>query len=88
MVRRRNAPDWSAERAAHRHPGQSGGVRRLARRGRRSDDPVLRPLRRAARGSDRSVAVAAVRGDDSRRRDLRARLGRRQGPGVHALQGG
>ena len=34
-----------------------------------------------------SVGVAAVRGDDPRRRDLRARLGRRQGPGVHAPQG-
>ena len=34
------------------------------------------------------VGVAAVRGDDPRRRDLRARLGRRQGPGLHALQGG
>ena len=31
--------------------------------------------------------VAAVRGDDARRRDLRPRLRRRQGPGVHALQG-
>ena len=35
----------------------------------------------------RAVGVAAVRGDRPRRRDLRARLGRRQGPGLHALQG-
>ena len=33
------------------------------------------------------VDVAAVRGDGARRRDLRARRRRRQGPGVHALQG-
>ena len=31
---------------------------------------------------------AAVRGDGARRRDLRARRRRRQGPGVHAHQGG
>ena len=35
-----------------------------------------------------ALGVAAVRGDHPRRRDLRARIGRRQGPGVHALQGG
>ena len=34
-----------------------------------------------------SVGVAAVRGDRPRRRDLRARRRRRQGPGLHALQG-
>ena len=53
----------------------------------RADDPVLRPLRRAAGRSGRTLGLAAVRGDRPRRRDLRARLGRRQGPGVHALQG-
>ena len=58
----------------------------LARRG-RADGPLLRPLRRAAGRSARSVEVAAVRGHRPRRRDLRARRGRRQGPGVHALQG-
>ena len=54
---------------------------------RRADDPVLRPLRRAAGRSARAVGVAAVRGDDPRRRDLRPRRRRRQGPGLHALQG-
>ena len=34
-----------------------------------------------------SVGVAAVRGHRARRRDLRARRRRRQGPGVHALEG-
>ena len=34
-----------------------------------------------------SLGLAAVRGDGARRRDLRARVGRRQGAGVHALQG-
>ena len=52
-----------------------------------ADDPVLRALRRAARGPARSVGIPAIRGDGSRRRDLRARLGRRQGPDLHALQG-
>ncbi len=53
----------------------------------RADDPLLRPLRRAARGPARAVGVAALRGDRARRRDLRARRGRRQGAGLHALQG-
>ena len=70
-----------------RHAGQSGRLRRLAGRARRADDPVLRPLRRAAGRSARAVGVAALRGDDPRRRDLRPRLGRRQGPGLHAPQG-
>ena len=35
----------------------------------------------------RSLGVAAVRGDRARRRDVRARRRRRQGPGVHAPQG-
>ena len=70
-----------------RHARQPGRLRRLARRARRADDPLLRPLRRAAGRSAEPVGVAAVRGDDPRRRDLRARLGRRQGPGLHALQG-
>ena len=69
-------------------PGPSHRLRRVARRRGRADDPLLRPLRRAAGRSGQPVDLAAVRGDDSRRRDLRARLGRRQGPGVHALQGG
>ena len=34
-----------------------------------------------------SVGLAALRGDRPRRRDLRARRGRRQGPDLHALQG-
>ena len=68
-------------------PGNPGRLRRLARRAGRADDPLLRPLRRAAGRSARPVGVAAVRGDRPRRRDLRARLGRRQGPGLHALQG-
>ncbi len=87
VVRRRDAPHRHAERPAHRDAGQSGRLRRLARRAGRADDPLLRPLRRAAGRSAQPVAVAAVRGDDPRRRDLRARLGRRQGPGLHALQG-
>ena len=68
-------------------PGNPGRLRRLARRAGRADDPLLRPLRRAAGRSARPVGLAAVRGDRARRRDLRARLRRRQGPGVHALQG-
>ena len=88
VVRRRDAAHRPAERPADRHAGQSGRLRRLAGRAGRADDPLLRPLRRAAGRSARPVGVAAVRGDDPRRRDLRARLGRRQGPGVHALQGG
>ena len=87
LVRGRNAPHRPAERPAHRDARQSGRLRRLARRARRADDPVLRALRRAAGRSAEPVGIAALRGDDSRRRDLRARLGRRQGPGVHALQG-
>ena len=71
-----------------RDAGQSRRLRRLAGRAGRADDSLLRPLRRAAGRSARPVGIAAVRGDDSRRRDLRARLGRRQGPGLHALQGG
>ena len=58
----------------------------LGRR-RGADDSLLRPLRRAAGRSRRPVGVAAVRGHRARRRDLRARLGRRQGAGLHALQG-
>ena len=85
---RRDAADRPAERPARRDARASGRLRRVARRAGRADDPVLRPLRRAAGRSAEPVDVAAVRGDDSRRRDLRARLGRRQGPGVHALQGG
>ena len=77
----------TAERPADRDARPSGRLRRLAGRGRRADDPVLRPLRRAARRSARSLGVAAFRGDGARRRDLRARRGRRQGPGLHALQG-
>ena len=34
------------------------------------------------------MGIAAVRGDDPRRRDLRARIGRRQGSGLHAPEGG
>ena len=86
-TRRRDAPHRAAERAADRDARQSGRLRRLARRRGRADDPVLRPLRRAAGRSARAVGIAAVRGDRARRRDLRARLGRRQGPGLHALQG-
>ena len=77
----------AAELPARRDAGPSRCLRRMAWRRRRADDPVLRPLRRAAGRSAAPVDVAAVRGDDSRRRNLRARIGRRQGPGVHALQG-
>ena len=86
-TRRRDAPHRPAERPADRDARQSRRLRRLARRPGRADDPVLRALRRAAGRSARAVGVAAVRGDRSRRRDLRARRGRRQGPGLHALQG-
>ena len=68
-------------------PGIPGRLRRLARRAGCADDPLLRPLRRAAGRSARPVGLAAVRGHRPRRRDLRARLRRRQGAGVHALQG-
>ena len=68
-------------------PGNPGRLRRLARRPGRADDPLLRPLRRAAGRSARALGVAAVRGDRPRRRDLRARRRRRQGAGLHALQG-
>ena len=76
-----------AERPADRDARPSRRLRRLARRAGRADDPLLRPLRRAAGRSARPVGIAAVRGDGARRRDLRARLRRRQGPGLHALQG-
>ena len=66
---------------------QPGGLRRLAARGRGADHPLLRPLRRAAGRSAGAVGVAAVRGHGARGRDLRARRRRRQGAGVHALQG-
>ena len=88
LVRRRDAADWPAERQADRDAGQSGRVRRLAGRAGRADDSLLRPLRRAACRSAGALALAAVRGDHPRRRNLRARRGRRQGAGVHALQGG
>ena len=68
-------------------PGNPDRLRRVAGRARRADDPLLRPLRRAAGRSGRVVGVAAVRGDGARGRDLRARRRRRQGPGLHALQG-
>ena len=68
-------------------PGNPGGLRRVAGRRGRADDSLLRPLRRAAGGSARQMDSAAVRGDGARRRDLRARIGRRQGPDLHALQG-
>ncbi len=93
----RKCAEWTrdemhAHRAAELPPrgdaGPSGRLRRVAWRAGRADDPVLRPLRRAAGRSAAPLDVAAVRSDDSRRRDLRARLGRRQGPGLHALQGG
>ena len=88
MVRRRNAPHRAAERPPVRDARQSDRLRRLAGGVRCADHPVLRPLRRAAGRSPEPVGVAAVRGDRPRRRDLRARRRRRQGPGVHALQGG
>ena len=87
LVRGRDAAHRPAERPAGRHARQPGRLRRLAGRAGRADDPLLRPLRRAAGRSAGAVGVAAVRGDDPRRRDLRARIGRRQGPGLHALQG-
>ena len=68
-------------------PGQSRRVRRLAGRAGQADDPLLRPLRRAAGRPAGQLDVAAVRGDGARRRALRPRRRRRQGPGLHALQG-
>ena len=47
----------------------------------------LRALRRAAGRSARPVDHATLRADGARRRALRARCVRRQGAGVHALQG-
>ena len=93
----RRCAEWTADEmrriglqnvAARRDAGPSGRLRRVAGRRGRADDPLLRPLRRAAGRSAEPLDVAAVRGHGARRRDLRARLGRRQGPGVHALQGG
>ena len=57
------------------------------RRAGRADHAVLRALRRAAGRPARSLGVAAVRADGPRRRDLRPRIGRRQGPDLHARQG-
>ena len=88
MVRRRNATHRIAECPADRYARQSGCLRRLAGRGRRADDSVLRPLRRAAGRPVEPVALAAVRSDYPRRRDLRPRIGGRQRPGVHAPEGG
>ena len=87
VVRQRDAPHRPRERPALRDAGPSRRLRRLAGRARRADHPLLRPLRRAARGPRRAVGVAALRGHRARRRDLRARRRRRQGPGLHALQG-
>ena len=69
-------------------PGNPGRVRRLAGRARAS----RRFSSTATTTCSRSIrsnlwAIAAVRSDRPRRRDLRARRGRRQGPGLHALQG-
>ena len=91
----RRCAEWTADElsasacrtSVDRDAGQSGRLRRVAGRAGRADDAVLRPLRRAAGRSRRAVGVAAVRGDRPRRRDLRARIGRRQGPDLHALQG-
>ena len=71
-----------------RDAGQPGRLRRLAARARarrRSSSTATTTCSRSIRVE--SVGVAAVRGDGARRRDLRARRRRRQGPGVHALQG-
>ena len=87
MDRRRVPRRRPREREADRDAGQPGGVRRLAQRARQADHPLLRPLRRAAGGPAEPVDQPAVRGHGARRRDLRARLRRRQGPGVHAHQG-
>ncbi len=88
MDRRGNAAHRARERAPGRDAGESGRLRRVAAgRAGGADDASLRPLRRAAGRSAGPVGVAAVRGHRARRRDLRARRRRRQGPGVHALQG-
>ena len=92
----RRAAEWTADSCraaglenveADRDAGQSGGLRRLAPRARQADDPLLRPLRRAAGRPGEPLDQPALRGDGARRRDLRARRRRRQGPGVHAHQG-
>ena len=88
VVRRRDAAHRPRERAGSIDtPGNPVVYGDWLRRARRADDSVLRPLRRAAGRSAGPLGDAAVRGDGPRRRDLRARLGRRQGPGVHAPQG-
>ena len=51
--RRRDEAHRARERPAHRDAGQPGRLRRLAARGRRADDSLLRPLRRAAGRSAR-----------------------------------
>ena len=90
-LRRVDGRGDAAHRAGERPPGrdarQSHRLRRLAAGARRADHAVLRPLRRAAGRSARSVGVTAVRSHGPRRRDLRPRRGRRQGPGVHAPEG-
>ena len=68
--------------------GPSDRRRRMAERAaRRADRAHLRPLRRAARRAARAVGQPAVRADGARRKDLRARIGRRQRPAVSAHQG-
>ena len=53
-----------------------------------ADAPGLRPLRRPASRAARAMALAAVRADHPRRQSLRPRRHRRQGPDVHAPEGG
>ena len=57
---------------------------RLSGRRERSDDPLLRPLRRPAAGAARSLGVGSLRGDDPRRMAVCARRGRRQGAALDA----
>ena len=61
---------------------------RLARSGDGADDSLLRAFRRAAARPTRALGDGAVRARRARRLAVRAGVRRRQGPALHAAQGG
>ena len=74
-------------RPRRRDRRSSRRARRVARRAGRTDDPRLRPLRRAAARRRGRVGDAAVRAERPRRPHLRPRRDRRQGADAGAAQG-